>query len=35
MADMYIDWTSFCVGLVIGFVCCCSVCNLIFPIKKD
>lgn len=35
MADIYIDWTSFCVGLVIGVICVCCVANLVFPIKKD
>jgi hypothetical protein len=35
MADLYIDWTSFCVGLVVGFACVCCVANLVFPIRKD
>jgi hypothetical protein len=35
MADLYIDWTSFCVGLIVGFTCVWCVVNLVFPIKKD
>jgi hypothetical protein len=35
MADIYIDWTSFCVGLAVGFICVCLVANLVFPVKRD
>jgi hypothetical protein len=35
MADIFIDWNSFCAGLVIGFVCVWVVSDLVFPVKKD
>lgn len=36
MADIYIDWNSFGVGLVVGLVSAWFVCDLVFPtIKKD
>ena len=34
MADLYIDWTSFCVGLVIGGIGVSFVANLVFPISR-
>jgi hypothetical protein len=34
MADIYIDWNSFGVGLVIGLGCAWFVCDLVFPLRK-
>ena len=34
MADIYIDWNSFGVGLAVGFVCVWFVSDLVFPIRK-
>jgi hypothetical protein len=34
MADLYIDWNSFGVGLVVGSVCVWLVCDLVFPVRK-
>jgi hypothetical protein len=34
MADMFIDWNSFGVGLVFGIVCVWFVSDLVFPIRK-
>ena len=34
MADIYLDWNSFSVGLVVGFICVWFVSDLVFPIRK-
>jgi hypothetical protein len=34
MADLYIDWGSFCVGFVIGSICVYYVADLVFPIRN-
>ena len=35
MADIYVDWNSFGVGLVVGLLGAWFVCDLVFPIKKE
>ena len=35
MADLYLDWNSFGVGLVVGLIGAWFVSDLVFPIKKE
>jgi hypothetical protein len=34
MADLFMDWNSFCIGMVLGFAAAWFVSDIVFPVKK-